>query len=224
MTTKAELKIEIWAIEKLIPYDRNVKIHAPEQIERLAKSIERLGWSQPIVVDTDGVIIAGHGRRLAALQLGKKHVPVVVRYDLTKSEADAMRIADNKASSTEYDIQMLGEVLSALADEGFDLGDLGLTGAEIAQFDGLTGTIDETMFVDDIGAAVEEQKELNTKLAADIDDSAAPIADAFGFKRLTVAQSRQIRAFMTKIEAKTKLKGPDALLEFISTIGYGSQD
>ena len=63
-----DFKVESWDVEKLIPYENNVKIHDEKQVKKIAESIKRFGWDQPIVVDKDGVIIKGHGRRLAALK------------------------------------------------------------------------------------------------------------------------------------------------------------
>ena len=83
--------IEIWDIKDLVPYEMNAKKHPQDQVEKLATAITKFGWTQPIVVWNNGEIIAGHGRRLAALHLGMKKVPVVVRSDLSKVEADALQ-------------------------------------------------------------------------------------------------------------------------------------
>jgi hypothetical protein len=86
MKTMSDLKVELWDIERVKPYPKNTKLHPDEQIERLSRTISRFGWDQPIVVDKHGVIIKGHGRRLAALKLGLKKVPVCVRRDLSQDE------------------------------------------------------------------------------------------------------------------------------------------
>ena len=83
----------------LMPYYRNSKRHDRRQITLLAKAIRTTGFDQPIVVDKDRVIIKGHGRRLAAIELKMELVPVVVREDLTPEQVKASRIADNQAAT-----------------------------------------------------------------------------------------------------------------------------
>jgi ParB-like chromosome segregation protein Spo0J len=63
-------KVERWPIERLIPYARNSRDHSPEQVAQIAASIKEWGWTVPVLADEDGVLIAGHGRILAARQLG----------------------------------------------------------------------------------------------------------------------------------------------------------
>lgn len=222
MTTEDEkLGIELWAIEDLKPYDKNVKKHPKDQVQKLANSIRKFGWTQPIVVDVDGVIIAGHGRRLAAISLGLKRVPVVVRRDLNKTEADALRLADNRVASTEYDMELVKDALRDLANANMDL--LEFTGFEQKDIDIFTQPLemmDDAVFVDDIQEAVESQKSENSRKAEEIDESAAPLVDAFGFKRVTVAQSRKIRIFMNEIEKETGKKGAEALFAYITELGY----
>jgi ParB-like chromosome segregation protein Spo0J len=214
----AEFAVELWDITRLIPYENNAKKHPEAQVKKLAGSIKRLGWTQPIVVDRDGVIIIGHGRRLAALSLGIKKVPVLCRKDLTKAEADAMRIADNQVTSTEYDVSIMQAEISKLYQGGFEVDVLGFDDKELEFLTADLGEINEDIFVDDISEAVETQKAENKKAAEAVDESAAPVADAIGFKRLTVAQSRIVRGFMAKIEAKTGQKGAEALCTYIQ--GY----
>lgn len=81
--------------KELKPYFRNAKKHSRKQVTDLANAIRRVGFDQPIVVDADFVIIKGHGRRLASLEVGLELVPVVIRTDLTPEEVMAARIADN---------------------------------------------------------------------------------------------------------------------------------
>lgn len=212
MTEPNKIGVELWDIERLVPYEQNAKKHPADQIKKLATAIKAYGWTQPIVVDADGVIIAGHGRRLAALELGLKKVPVVCRKDLSKAEADALRLADNRVASTEYDTSLLQEELARLASEDIDLSSMGFDEKELTFLTADLGEFNDDVFIDDIGAAVEEQKAQNTQKAAEVDSSAAPVADALGFKRVTVAQSREIRELMGRAETRTGQKGADALL------------
>lgn len=215
------LAIEIWDIEKLVPYELNAKKHPEEQVKKLANLIQKSGWTQPLVVWTNGEIIAGHGRRLAALHLGLKKVPVVVRSDLTKAEADALRLADNRVTSTEYDQGMIQDELRRLESElegmSFGMSDLGFDDKEIDFSTSDLGEIDDSFFTDNISEAVEEQRKENEASIEDTDQTAAPVGDALGFKRVTVMQSREIRGYMSQIEAATGETGPKALLEFFKS-------
>lgn len=213
--------VELWDIEKLVPYELNAKKHPDEQVEKLARSIQQFGFSSPIVVWKDGTIIAGHGRRLASLKLGLKRVPVIVRDDLSQVEADAMRLADNRVSSTEYDQEMIQEELRRLnnqiAAESLDF-DLSLTGYDEKELNFTFADMEEMNFdhfVDDVSAALEEQKQETNRVIEETDQTAAPVADALGFKRIPIAQSRQLRDYMRQIETKTGLKGSDALMTFL---------
>ena len=71
-------KVEMWAVENLVPYVRNARQHPPEQIDQIAASMERFGFTIPMLVAEDGTVIAGHGRLMAAAQLGLAEVPVMV--------------------------------------------------------------------------------------------------------------------------------------------------
>jgi ParB-like chromosome segregation protein Spo0J len=215
MMKESKPNLELWPIEKIRPYPKNAKIHSPEQIAKLAALIGRFRWTNPISVQkSTGYIIAGHGRRLAAIKLGLKIVPVNV-LDVSNKEADALRLADNRVTSTDYDTGVIQEELTRLNEIGFDMNIIGFDAQELDFLTADLGVIDENVFVDDISSAVEEQKQENTKIQSEIDLSTAPIADAFGFKRMTIAQSRRIRSFMTDIERKTGKSGAEALIEFI---------
>ena len=115
----------------LTPYAHNAKTHPDEQIDKIAGAIAEYGFDQPIVIDADGVIIKGHGRRLAALRLGLASVPVIVRADLTTSQVKAARLLDNKAAESDWDLDQLVIDLRALTDEAFT-GPLGFDEDEIA--------------------------------------------------------------------------------------------
>jgi ParB-like chromosome segregation protein Spo0J len=215
MTIAVEIKDITW----LKPYAANAKKHPPEQIKKLAAAITKFGWTQPIIAWTDGSIIAGHGRRLAALELGLEVVPVVVRSDLSKVQADALRLADNRVTSTEYDMAAIQTELQAISDQldgSFSMEDMGFDEKELEFSLGDLSTMDTSFFADDIGAAVEEQKRANAEKVKETDDTAAPVGDALGFKRVTVAQSRQLRDLMNGIETKTGKKGVDALIDVLS--------
>lgn len=207
--------IELWEVSKLVPYEMNAKKHPPEQIAKLARSLQERGFTAPIVIDADGVIIAGHGRRLASIEAGLVKVPVICRRDLTKAQADALRLADNRLSSTDYDMSMIQDELRRLYEESAGDFDLALTGYDDHEIEFSTadlGDLDESMFVEDIGQAVGKQQDANKAAAQEVDDIAAPVTDALGFKRVTIEQSRTIRQLMARVESKTGKKGADAFI------------
>lgn len=136
---KSKVSIIYRPIESVIPYVNNSKIHSPEQVERLAASIAEFGFDQPIVVDKENIIIKGHGRRLAALALGLKEVPVVIASHLNKFQIKAARIADNKVSSNDYDLDLLKLDLGSLKSDKYDLKHAGISEFEL---DGLINELD----------------------------------------------------------------------------------
>lgn len=90
------MKIENIPVEELKAYSRNTRIHSPKQIELLARSIKVFGFNNPVLIDKNNVILAGHGRVLAARKLNLKSVPTVKIEHLTPLELKAFRIADNR--------------------------------------------------------------------------------------------------------------------------------
>ena len=116
-------EIKTVPIEDVKPYPNNPRDNE-KAVPAVAASIERFGFRNPILVDGDGVIIEGHTRRLAAIRLGMKEVPVVYATDLTPDEVKALRVIDNKtAELAEWDEDVLAEEMVSLPD--FDFGDFG---------------------------------------------------------------------------------------------------
>ncbi|MDZ4678409.1 MAG: site-specific DNA-methyltransferase [Oligoflexia bacterium] len=125
-------KFEVWEIEKLKPYQKNPRTHSEDQIKQIANSIEEFGFTNPILVDSQAGIIAGHGRLMAANILGMKEVPVIVLDHLTPSQKRAYIIADNRlALNSGWDDTLLSEELKALELDGFDLSVLGFQDSEL---------------------------------------------------------------------------------------------
>src|SRR5271167_4663384 len=126
-------RIELWLIDKLIPFARNPRTHSDAQIAQIAASIEAFGFNNPILVDTKAGIIAGHGRLLAARKLELTEVPVIVLDHLTEAQKRAYIIADNKlAENAGWDDELLQQELRALQQENFDLGAIGFDDTELA--------------------------------------------------------------------------------------------
>lgn len=121
-----KLSVNLRSVEALIPYARNSRTHSDAQIAQIAASITEFGWTNPILVDGENGIIAGHGRVLAARKLGFAEVPCLEIGNLTKAQKRAYVIADNKlAENAGWDKDLLALELGDLKAEGFDLDLLG---------------------------------------------------------------------------------------------------
>jgi DNA modification methylase len=126
------LLVQLWPIDRLLPYIRNARTHSDEQVAQVAASIVEFGWTNPILVGADGVIIAGHARLLAARKLGMAEVPVIVLDHLTESQRRAFVLADNKlALNAGWDEEMLRVELESLKEEDFDLDIVGFSAEEL---------------------------------------------------------------------------------------------
>lgn len=211
-----EVIITHWPIEDITPYEMNVKKHDIAQVSGIANAIRRFGFDQPIVVDRNGVIIKGHGRRLAAIELGMKTVPVWHRKDLTVEEARASRLADNRVAQSDIDTEMLRTELSTMEIDMtgiFDEKELEYVKADL-------GEINTGAFVEDMDAVLEDQRKENEEreeklIGAEV---RVPLAKAFGFKDVSVAGHFSITRFMSKAEGKTGLTGDLALLAFFKSM------
>jgi ParB-like chromosome segregation protein Spo0J len=116
----------------LRPYAGNARTHSPKQIKQIAKSIERFGFNNPVLVDDDDQIIAGHGRVEAAKLLGLKTVPTVRLSHLSEDDKRAYILADNRlAEKAGYDNEILAIELQHLAEVGFDVSLIGFEPAEV---------------------------------------------------------------------------------------------
>lgn len=125
-------KIETRLVADLIPYASNSRTHSDAQVAQIAASIKEFGWTNPILIDGDNTIIAGHGRLLAARKLGMKEVPVIVLDHLTKAQQRALVIADNQlALNAGWDMDMLKAEIEDLKLDDFDLGLLGFSDEEL---------------------------------------------------------------------------------------------
>ena len=121
-------KIEKWEPERLVPYAKNAREHSPAQVSQIAASITEFGFVNPILVGDDGVIVAGHGRLLAAQQLGMETVPVIVLGHLSSIQRQALVIADNRlALNASWDEELLSLEIQALDETEFDIDLLGLS-------------------------------------------------------------------------------------------------
>src|SRR3984893_12771389 len=128
------LRIELWSINKLVPYSKNPRTHSEAQVEQIAASIAEFGFNNPILVDTKAGIIAGHGRLLAARKLQLTEVPVIVLDHLTDAQKRAYIIADNQlALNAGWDEALLAAELAALQQEDFNLGLIGFDDRDLTK-------------------------------------------------------------------------------------------
>lgn len=205
------IHVELWPIDSVLPYELNAKTHDKAQVARIVESIKRFGWDQPIVVDKRGVIIKGHGRRLAAIELGMTEVPVLVRADLTDDQVRAARLADNRAAISDLDSSILQKELADLSVDLtgiFDAKELTFMDADLSEMN--IGAI-----VEDLDAAVAAQStETMAKIEA-TDARPVRIEKALGFKTISGADERAVSRFMAVAESETGLEGSEAFIAWI---------
>jgi DNA modification methylase len=126
------VQIKTVTVDKLIPYVRNSRTHSDAQIAQIAASIKEFGWTNPILVDAENGIIAGHGRLMAARKLGYKEVPVIELKDMTDTQKRAYVIADNQlALNAGWDFSLLSLEVADLKENDFDLDLLGFDPKEL---------------------------------------------------------------------------------------------
>jgi DNA modification methylase len=156
MTALAQ-RIEVWPLERLVPYARNPRTHSEQQVAQIAASIMEFGFNNPILVDSQAGVIAGHGRLLAARKLGMASVPVIVLDHLDENQRRAYLVADNRLSELAgWDPELLALELKELSEAGFD--------ATLAGFDDKE--------IDDFIASVERGSEV-----AETEQAEAPIPE-----------------------------------------------
>lgn len=211
----SELKIQRWNIEDVKPYELNAKIHDEAQVSKIAESIAKFDWDQPIVVDRNGVIIKGHGRRLAAIKLGRKEVPVLVRSDLSDEQVKAARLADNRVAIGDIDADILKLELETfnhdILDGIFDTKEIDFMFADLSEMN--VGVI-----VDNLNEAVAEQQERTANVVEEVNDKNFRIDKILGFNEVNGSESRSINYFMAIAESVTGLEGKDAFIGYINQI------
>jgi DNA modification methylase len=161
-----DLQVVTWPVGKLIPYARNARTHSDEQVAQIAASIAEFGWTNPILAGSDGILIAGHARLLAARKLGMAEVPVIVLDNLTETKRRALVLADNQlALNAGWNEEMLRVELESIRDDGFDLGIIGFSDDELAD---LLQDLEEVQAGNTDDDAVPEAPEAATAVAGDL--------------------------------------------------------
>jgi DNA modification methylase len=152
------MKIEYWALDRIKPYERNARKIPQAAIDKVATSLQEYGWQQPIVVDAQGVIIVGHVRRLAALQLGWAEAPIHVATNLTADQVKAYRLADNRShEEAKWDFKLLALELADLEGACFDLSKTTFAAPELARM------LPRSQDPDFVAALIEKSEELLKK-------------------------------------------------------------
>jgi hypothetical protein len=151
------MKIVQKPVDTLIPYINNSRIHSDSQVAQIAASIKEFGWTNPILIDGENGIIAGHGRLMAARKLGYTEVPTIELKDLTETQRKAYIIADNKlALNADWDNEILALELAELGGMGFDLDVTGFAADEIAELLSPEDDEDDSKYSKKIDAPVYE--------------------------------------------------------------------
>ena len=136
------LQVELRRVSDLMPYANNPRTHSPKQIRQLAKSMKMFGFIIPILIDSDGNVITGHGRLAAAQQLNLEHVPTISIDHLTEAQKRAYIMADNRlAEHASWDRERLANEFRFLSDFDIEF-DLTITGFDTAEIDLLIETVD----------------------------------------------------------------------------------
>jgi DNA modification methylase len=147
-------RIELWPIDRLRPYERNPRTHSGAQVDQIAASMVEFGWTNPILIDENAGILAGHGRLLAARKLSLAEVPVIRFEHLSEAQKRAYLIADNQLTlNSAWDDALLAEELAWLRDERFDLD---LVGFDASQLERLLALADGDTAPDDAEDEVPE--------------------------------------------------------------------
>lgn len=116
-----QLNIKYKNINTLHPYKKNAKKHDKKQVEQIANSIKEFGFTQPVIIDKNNCVVAGHGRILGAKKAGLKEVPTVCLEELTEEQIKAYRLIDNKLNESEWDDVLLSQELDELQEQNMDM-------------------------------------------------------------------------------------------------------
>ncbi len=171
MTGTIHDKFEIINITDVKPDKANPRTHSATQVKKLADAIQRFGFTNPILIDEAGQIIAGHGRLAAAKVLGMQAVPVITVAGLTDAERKALLLADNRlAEDAGWSEDLLTDMLKDIQAEGIDLA---ATGFDESQLDKLLGTGD----LEDLGADEGEGKSGINAIYLVVDKEKIPISE-----------------------------------------------
>lgn len=202
---------EQWPLENIIPYEKNAKKHPKEQIKMLSRAIDEMGWRYRILVDENGVIIAGHGRLAVAKYRNQKTAPVTVITDLSPKKVRELRLADNKVVSNDYDVRLLTDEWRELMSE--EESDLTWLYDERELDFGLedNGEINDFALSEGLGDEFDDHAESTMELIDDREKAEVMLSKVFSFTKVSGAQARQLKLLEKYAEGETGLSGAEAL-------------
>lgn len=209
--------LQIWDVSRLVPYEKNVKVHDKKQVAVIAASIKEFGWHGAIMVNKSGEIIAGHGRRLALISLDVPQVPVWVRDDLTPAQVRALRLVDNKAAEGGIDTQMFRQ---EIADLDFDMTGF-FTDKELDFAVADLGTVNMDVFIEDVPAAVDAQEQATKEVTAQVALKSVAIGKLLGIDKVSAKNQLSVGRLMAEIELSTGEKGEEALVALYRQMTVG---
>lgn len=188
-----KLNIVYRQIKDLKPYKKNAKKHTKEQVEKIANSIKEFGFTQPVIIDKNMEVVAGHGRILGAKKAGLKNVPTVMLEELTEEQIKAYRLVDNKLNESEWDTELLNEELTELFENGIDMTDFSF-GKNI---------------IDELEEQIEVEKDVKAKVPFTkyVDEDTQYVVLKFNNTRdwnhiISVLGLTTVKAFSTKKDGK----------------------
>jgi len=164
------VKIKTIALDKLAPYTRNPKAHPPEQIQKIAASIAEFGFLVPLVIDSQNVIVAGHGRYEAARLLGMAEVPTINAGTLTPEHIRAFRIADNRVAESDWIEEALQEELRDLHAAGYDIN---LTGFSLEDITGAEDDLEKRIMAEEEHSPANEPDDIGKQITERLQEIAA---------------------------------------------------
>src|ERR1700748_1364726 len=134
-------QFERWPIERLIPYANNPRLHSEADLDKISAAILKWGWTMPVLVDEEGMLLAGEARVNAPAKLGLNSIPVIVARSWSEEEKRAYRLADNQlAARASWDPEQLSKELGELKFAQFDLGLIGFEPDQLERFLGSLGS------------------------------------------------------------------------------------
>lgn len=217
------MKIEQLPLAKLQPYANNSRTHSPAQVEQIAASIREFGFTNPVLIDAGGGIIAGHGRVQAAALLKLTKVPCIRLSHLSEAQKRAYVIADNKiAEGSGWDQAMLAMEIQGLIDSGFDTAPLAFRDDEIDELlGGYTGAHDEGVLDAHATAVTDEEGPTEGKETGGGTKSQAPAKTSYPV--ILYLSKGQYQAWRAHLAATDHHDGARALIELIDVTHGGAQ-
>ncbi len=202
---------DVVPVDWIRPYPQNAKIHTKEQVQKIAESIKSHGgWNTRISVDSTGEIIAGHGRRLAAIALEQEFVPIHVRDDLDAKQVRSLRLADNKVAEGEMDTNVLEVELRELAGLEVDMSSF-YSEKELSFMLEDPGEIDLGAISENISGEVQEHTAETESNIGKVDEERIPLFKLFKAKDLSIDEHRDLSMLLIHAETMTGKEGLDAL-------------